>query len=250
MAANLENKEITMKKILSLFLILSLVLSLAACVGAQPAQTEPQLEVNVSTEPLFWPPIPTGTEETEPLPGFTHIPDEQEEELRQNQPVYRPQEDDREDGYVPREDEETRPVVIEPVDPTENDPTPQDTAPPTTAPAATLDPNGTYDSKKDVALFIVTYGRLPNNYITKSQAEALGWSGNGSDPIRLYAPGKCIGGDRFYNKEGLLPSGYTYYECDIGVLGANSRGAQRLVYTKTGIVYYTSNHYESFTRLY
>ena len=231
-----------MKKLLSLFLILSLVLSLAACVGSEPIQTQPQLEVNGSTEPLFWPPLPTGTEETEPLPGFTHVPDEREETPQQNWPIQWPQDDDRDDGYVPRDDEET--------DPQQPQDTQPETQPPTTAPRPSLDPNGSYDSADKVALFIVTYGRLPNNYITKNQAKALGWSGNGNDPIRLYAPGKCIGGDRFYNNEGLLPDGYTYYECDIGVLGGNSRGAQRLVFTKTGIVYYTYNHYRSFTRLY
>ena len=236
-----------MKKLLSLLLVLSLLLGLSACVSSQ-APTEPQLAVGESTEPLFWPPIPTGTEETEPLPGFTHVPEEREETPQQpNRPVYDSDRDDQQAGYVPRDEEETRPAVVEPIDPTENDPTPQETVPPTTAPASTLDPNGTYDSKTKVALFIVTYGRLPNNYITKSQAERLGWDGGS---VERYAPGKCIGGDRFYNNEGLLPSGYTYYECDIGTLGAGSRGAQRLVYTKTGIVYYTSNHYKSFTRLY
>ena len=59
-----------------------------------------------------------------------------------------------------------------------------------------------------------------------------------------------IGGDRFYNREGLLPGGHTYYECDIGTSGGRNRGAQRLVFTLDGIVYYTSDHYRSFTRLY
>ena len=59
-----------------------------------------------------------------------------------------------------------------------------------------------------------------------------------------------VGGDRFYNKEGLLPSGETYYECDIDTYGITSRGAKRLVWTKSGIVYYTGDHYASFTQLY
>ena len=242
-----RNKRKIMKRLLSFLLLLSLLLSLTACFGAEPVQTEPQMAVG-TTEPLFWPPIPTGTEETEPLPGFTYDPG-YEDDGQSDWPIQWPQDNDGGSDYIPRDDEETRPVVIEPIDPVQ--PTQGETQPPaTTAPPSGLDPNGSYDSKSKVALFIVTYGRLPNNYITKKQAKSLGWSGNGNDPIRLYAPGKCIGGDRFYNNEGLLPAGYTYYECDIGVLGANSRGAQRLVYTKTGIVYYTSNHYKSFTRLY
>ena len=112
---------------------------------------------------------------------------------------------------------------------------------------AAPDEHGSYTSKEDVALYIHLYGRLPSNYITKKQAEALGWSGGS---VERYAPGKCIGGDRFYNNEGLLPRGHTYYECDIGTLGKSSRGAQRIVFTYDGLVYYTSNHYKSFTLLY
>ena len=59
-----------------------------------------------------------------------------------------------------------------------------------------------------------------------------------------------IGGDRFYNKEGLLPSGHTYYECDIGTTGGRNRGAKRIVFSSDGLVYYTNDHYESFTLLY
>lgn len=235
-----------MKKLLSLCLILSLLLGLTACFGSAPVQTEPQLAVG-TTEPLFWPPIPTGTEETEPLPGFTYDPG-YEDDGQSDWPVQWPQDNGGGSDYVPRDEEETRPVVVNPIDPVQPQPTEGETTPPaTTAPPSSLDPNGTYDSKTKVALFIVTYGRLPNNYITKKQAERLGWDGGS---VEKYAPGKCIGGDRFYNNEGLLPSGYTYYECDIGTLGRSSRGSQRLVYTKTGIVYYTSNHYKSFTRLY
>ncbi len=102
-----------------------------------------------------------------------------------------------------------------------------------------IDPDGIYDSKEDVALYIHTYGRLPKNYITKSQYKSQGKPRD-----------KCCGGDRFYNNEGLLPSGYTYYECDIDTLGTTNRGTKRIVWTTSGIVYYTSNHYASFTKLY
>lgn len=119
---------------------------------------------------------------------------------------------------------------------------------PTEAPAA-IDEDGIYTDKEDVALYLYTYGRLPKNFITKSEAEKLGWSGGG---LESCAPGKCIGGDRFGNYEGLLPkkSGRTYYECDIGTLGQSSRGAKRIVYSNDGLIYYTDDHYESFTLLY
>ncbi len=112
-----------------------------------------------------------------------------------------------------------------------------------------LEEHGSYDSVQDVALYLQTYGGLPDNYITKNQAEGLGWSGGS---VEQYAPGKCIGGDRFSNREGLLPkaNGRTWTECDIDTLGENSRGAKRLVYSNDGLIYYTDDHYESFERIY
>ena len=115
--------------------------------------------------------------------------------------------------------------------------------------APQLDENGSYTTKEDVALYIHLYGRLPRNFITKSEARKLGWSGGG---LERYAPGKCIGGDTFQNREGLLPkkAGRTYTECDIDTLGASSRGAKRIVFSNDGLVYYTADHYESFTLMY
>jgi len=111
------------------------------------------------------------------------------------------------------------------------------------------DEYGSYSSKEDVALYINTYGHLPANFITKKEAEALGWSGGS---LEEYAPGMCIGGGYFGNYEGLLPEakGREYHECDIDTLGAKSRGARRIVYSNDGLIYYTDDHYESFTLLY
>lgn len=109
--------------------------------------------------------------------------------------------------------------------------------------------DGVYDSKEDVALYLQLYGSLPENYITKQEAEELGWEGGSLEP---YAPGKCIGGNRFGNYEGLLPEkeGRTYQECDIDTLGAGSRGAKRIVFSNDGLIYYTEDHYSSFELLY
>lgn len=109
--------------------------------------------------------------------------------------------------------------------------------------------DGVYDSKEDVALYLQLYGSLPENYITKQEAEELGWEGGSLEP---YAPGKCIGGNRFGNYEGLLPEkeGRTYQECDIDTLGAGSRGAKRIVFSNDGLIYYTEDHYSSFALLY
>ncbi len=112
-----------------------------------------------------------------------------------------------------------------------------------------LPENGTYTTKEDVALYIHTYNRLPDNFITKKEAQNLGWPGGSLEP---YAPGMCIGGSRFGNYEGLLPEaeGRTYTECDVDTLGAKSRGAKRIVFSNDGLIYYTEDHYESFELLY
>lgn len=114
---------------------------------------------------------------------------------------------------------------------------------------AQIDEDGAYTTKDDVALYIHTYGHLPDNFITKKDAQALGWPGGSLEP---YAPGKCIGGSRFGNYEGLLPEadGRTYTECDIDTLGAGSRGAKRIVFSNDGLIYYTEDHYKSFELLY
>ena len=130
-----------------------------------------------------------------------------------------------------------------------------ETADPTSEPEtqpeanATIDEAGVYTSKADVSLYLNTYGHLPDNFITKSDARALGWSGGGLDD---YADGKCIGGDRFGNNEDLLPEarGRQYYECDIDTLHRDSRGAKRIVFSDDGLIYYTDDHYESFELLY
>lgn len=112
-----------------------------------------------------------------------------------------------------------------------------------------LQEDGVYTSRDEVAQYIFTYGHLPSNFITKKEAKALGWEGGGLEP---YAPGKCIGGSRFGNYEGLLPEkeGRVYTECDIDTLGADRRGAKRIVFSNDGLIYYTEDHYESVELLY
>ena len=127
--------------------------------------------------------------------------------------------------------------------------TPQVTAVPTASPEQTLDENGIYTSRDDVALYIHIYGHLPQNFVTKDDARAAGWSGGS---LEKYLPGMCIGGDRFGNREGLLPDapGRSWTECDVNTLGAPSRGAERIVFSNDGLIYYTGDHYETFELLY
>lgn len=115
--------------------------------------------------------------------------------------------------------------------------------------SSVLSEDGTYTSKEDVALYIYLYGHMPPNFITKKEAEKLGWNGGSLEP---FAPGMCIGGNYFGNYEGALPQkeGRSYTECDIDTLGAAKRGAKRIVFSNDGLIYYTEDHYNSFELLY
>lgn len=156
------------------------------------------------------------------------------------------------DESVPDQTEED-PIRDQTDDLTDMDP-PEDTTvaddpEDTTGVAPAIDEEGFYYSAEDVALYLYTYGRLPENFITKSEARKLGWEGGS---VEKYAPDCAIGGDKFGNREELLPvaSGRQYYECDIDTHGENSRGAKRIVFSNDGLIYYTDDHYESFVLLY
>ena len=110
--------------------------------------------------------------------------------------------------------------------------------------------DGWYYSRDDVALYLHTYNHLPTNYLTKNEAEALGWN-NKEGNLWDVADGCCIGGNRFGNYEGKLPekSGRTRHECDVNYQGGY-RGSDRLLYSTDGLIYYTEDHYSTFTQLY
>ena len=110
--------------------------------------------------------------------------------------------------------------------------------------------DGSYNSKEEVAQYLHLYGHLPGNYVSKQEAQQLGWSGGSVEPYA--GEGTAIGGSSFGNYEERLPEakGRSYHECDIDTVGEDSRGAKRLVYSNDGLIYYTEDHYESFDLLY
>ena len=112
----------------------------------------------------------------------------------------------------------------------------------------TIDPDGWYYSTEDVALYLYTYGELPDNFITKKEAQSMGWD-NKKGNLWEVADGMCIGGDHFGNYEGLLPEEDEYTECDVNYEGGY-RGAERIIFSDDGDIYYTGDHYESFEQLY
>lgn len=104
-------------------------------------------------------------------------------------------------------------------------------------------------SFEDVATYIRENGELPDNFITKKEAEALGWVASKGN-LQEVAPEKSIGGDRFGNREGLLPKaeGRIWYEADINYEGGR-RNADRIVFSNDGLIYKTTDHYKSFTNI-
>ena len=107
-----------------------------------------------------------------------------------------------------------------------------------------------YSTKDEVADYIYEFKVLPPNFITKKEAEKLGWD-NSKGNLWKVTNKKSIGGDSFGNMEGLLPkaTGRKYYECDINYNGGY-RGAERIVYSNDGVIYYTNDHYKTFKKLY
>ena len=221
-----------MKRWLSGLLAALTLFSLTGCgalvadlAGAVLYEEVPQLEAPVDL------PDETDSEDSSDLPDETDPED----------PAGLPDETDPEDPVVPEAEDGEFPDGL--VSGESRSDIPEQ------AEAAVLPEDGVYTTKEDVALYIYTYGRLPDNFITKKEAQNLGWPGGDLEP---YAPGKCIGGSRFGNYEGLLPEaeGRSYTECDIDTLGAKSRGAKRIVFSNDGLIYYTEDHYESFQLLY
>ena len=204
-----------MKKWLSLLLAALMLFSLTACTQEEVDTTLEILDAVVSA-------LPEEEDAPAPQPEET-LPDSQAPPAVEDAPAILPAVDQQ-------------PPVIETQPPVEQPPV--------------LPEDGQYDDKDNVALYIHLYGKLPSNYVTKKDAEALyGWQGGALDVI---APGKAIGGSYYGNYEGLLPDadGREWTECDIGTIGQTKRGAERIVFSNDGLIYYTPDHYESFELLY
>lgn len=113
-----------------------------------------------------------------------------------------------------------------------------------------LDENGFHFKPEEVAEYIHTYQKLPKNYITKKEAVALGWVSNEGN-LWDVTEKMSIGGDVFGNREGKLPKDNQrkWYECDVNYNGGY-RGSERIIFSNDGLIYYTDDHYNSFTKLY
>lgn len=97
-----------------------------------------------------------------------------------------------------------------------------------------------------VVPYVKEHKRLPDYYITKNEARHQGWNpaaGNLCDIL----PGRAIGGDVFSNREGRLPKekGRKWFEADLNY-NCGNRNADRLLFSSDGLVYITTDHYQTF----
>lgn len=114
----------------------------------------------------------------------------------------------------------------------------------------TPEPEGPIIDPQSIADYLFSHGELPENFITKKEARSLGWDSSRND-LSDVAPGMSIGGDYFGNYEGILPveEGVEYHEADCWYTGGK-RSAYRIVYSNQGRVWYTEDHYQTFTELF
>ena len=236
----------------AVFLILLLALPSAGC-GSRPAPAEVSSQTEISSQTEMSSPEEVSSQaesasgeelsliETESLP-------EEEPENGDEGPESLPEasQNSSEEAVGEQEENESSSVqespgglLTAPMDPE----SPEDGL-------AFVTEDGEYSSKEQVAAYLNEFGHLPGNYITKREAEDLGWVSSEGN-LWDVAPGKSIGGSRFGNYEKLLPEkkGRKYYECDIDFDGTY-RGPKRIIYSNDGLIFYTEDHYKTFEQLY
>ncbi len=122
-----------------------------------------------------------------------------------------------------------------------------------------VEESGLYTTKDSVAAYLCKFDKLPSNYVGKNEGKSLYESKTGNTFEKWnFNPwitlGVMIGGDVFYNyannpdnNHSTLPEG-DYREADVDY-SAKNRGTKRLVYQSDCVIYYTADHYETFSRL-
>ena len=109
--------------------------------------------------------------------------------------------------------------------------------------------NATNKEKNGADYWLKHYNELPDYYITKEDAEKLGWVsfiGN----LDNVAPGKMVTMGEYKNKNGHLPvaNGRFWYEADINYTGGY-RKKSRIVFSNDGLIFVTHDHYKTFIEI-
>ena len=119
--------------------------------------------------------------------------------------------------------------------------------------------SGKYTTRDSVAAYLCKFDKLPSNYVSKNEGQKLYESKTGKTFEKWnFNPwttiGVMIGGDKFSNYasnasnyHATLPEG-SYHEADVDY-SAKNRGTKRLVYQSDCVIYYTADHYETFSKI-
>lgn len=204
-------KKLTRLKCLScLILALAAALSLTACSADTASGVFPELSQIVGEI------IQTAEESSPVTREFFQTQEPEEQPAKPERPDVPQTPGEGQEGF-PQTDEES----VQPDAPTES----------------SIAEDGSYTTKEDVALYIHTYGKLPQNFITKKQARELGWGGGSLEP---YAPGMCIGGDRFGNYRGSAAGGSQLYRVRRKHAGSLQpwRGADNILIGRADILHW------------
>ncbi len=105
----------------------------------------------------------------------------------------------------------------------------------------------TRDGTNGADYWLYYKGKFPDYYITKQQAEALGWISTEGNLAQV-APGKMIGGNSYQNDDGKLPSAPSriWYEADISYTSGKRGSCDRILYSNDGLIFVTKDHYKTF----
>lgn len=97
--------------------------------------------------------------------------------------------------------------------------------------------------------FLKKYGRLPRYYITRDEAEKLGWKRKKGNLDKV-APGFMLTRGIYSNSDGKLPMihGRIWYEADINYTGG-WRNKERILFSNDGLIFVTYYHYATFAEI-
>lgn len=104
----------------------------------------------------------------------------------------------------------------------------------------------TRNGKLGADWWLKNFGELPKYYISKDEAESLGWcswKGNLNEVL----PGRMITKGVYENRNEHLPTapGRIWYEADINYT-EGYRGLSRIVFSNDGLIFVTYDHYMTF----
>lgn len=97
--------------------------------------------------------------------------------------------------------------------------------------------------------YIKYYNKLPEYYITRKEAEFLGWKKKKGNLAKI-APDQMITGGVYRNDDGKLPDlpDRVWNEADLDYNGG-FRNSKRIIFSNDGLIFVTYDHYNTFIEI-